>query len=486
MKYIKLQEFYTIRNEVGCSYIVCIDRLTDTNGEPFAVLPIPQFMGYIISRIGRTTYETSVAKIAAELGVSCDAVKMFVSQLIENKEHRKCSYSDNISITLPCNLLVASEEADNREYWEDIYFCPSNVFVRKRPSMPFSVNLMVTTRCTTDCIYCYANRGLSPQLSADEIEAIIKQAASEGVINLSLTGGDIFAFPEWRTILKTARESGYHPFVSTKTPIGMDDIKFLKSLGYRDIQFSLDSCDPAVLRELIKVDGEYINRVSRLFQCASEMGLDILVRSVITKKNASKDHVGSMYEFLCSFPSVKEWVMTVAFFSEYKSNHYQEYVPENNDLVEVYNFAKRSDLKFKVGLNKITKDGYKLKRCGSVEEFVCDNQICLGNTTSIFILANGKCSLCEMLYDRPEYILGDTRTESLREIWNGEKAMALYFPNQDVCAAVQSPCGTCSVFQKCKGDFGKRVCYLDIMKTGGSFCDPDPRCPLATENDKIL
>ena len=49
-----------------------------------------------------------------------------------------------------------------------------------------------------------------------------------------------------------------------------------------------------------------------------------------------------------------------------------------------------------------------------------------------------------------------------------------------------SSCKSCSVFEKCRNGFGKRVCYVDIAKSGFSKWDPDPRCPNSENIDLIL
>lgn len=140
---------------------------------------------------------------------------------------------------------------------------------------------------------------------------------------------------------------------------------------------------------------------------------------------------------------------------------------------------------YKVKLNKISDKGYVLKKFKTTEEYVCYNQICMANTSCISILANGNCSVCEMLYDNPEYILGNVNESSVREIWNSEKALNLYTLSRQQFPE-SSPCKTCESFEKCRNDFGKRVCYIDISKSGKSKWFPDPRCPHAEEIDVIL
>ena len=141
--------------------------------------------------------------------------------------------------------------------------------------------------------------------------------------------------------------------------------------------------------------------------------------------------------------------------------------------------------RFPISLNKIGPDGYCLKRYADVDSFVCNNQICLGNSTTLSILANGDCTLCEMLYDNPEYIIGNINENSIYDIWNSKKAYELYSPNQ-ANYNPQSPCSKCEVFDICKKGFGKRICYADINKIGETHHSPDPRCPLSKPIEIIL
>lgn len=120
-----------------------------------------------------------------------------------------------------------------------------------------------------------------------------------------------------------------------------------------------------------------------------------------------------------------------------------------------------------------------------MEGYVSKNQICVANTTGISILANGDCSVCEMLYDNPEYILGNVSNQSITEIWNSDKALGLYTLKQTLFPE-DSPCHDCGVFEKCRNSYGKRVCYLDIAKSGNQKWYPDPRCPQASPVDMIL
>ena len=483
--YIALSPAYSIRNEANASFLIRVDKIINLRKSELGTFCIPPFIGYILSHIGDYEYPESVNAVSVALNVSSTAIDNFVRQLVDNDESKEFVLSDTQSVVLPQGLLRQCSEHCESIVFEDEGFNGLGDYVITRPNVPLYANLMVTTKCTTDCIYCYANRKLHPAMETEKILDLIRELRNQGTINVTLTGGDIFAHPDWHAILKCMRQYGYKPYLSTKTPLNYEQIKYLRDLGYDEIQFSLDSVDPNILMKLINVRESYLERLTSFLNCSSELGLDVLVRSVLTKMNSSRDKISFLYKYLSEFKCVKEWVMTPAFFSKYKESEYKSLEVNNDDLIWVFEFSRRSDLAFGVGLSKISANGYELKKSKTTEDYVCQNQVCMANTTCISILANGDCSVCEMLYDNPEYLIGNVHNSSIREIWNSEKAMGLYRMTQNLFPEA-SPCRRCDVFGKCRNEYGKRVCYLDIAKSGKTKWYPDPRCPEAEEVDLIL
>lgn len=483
--FVSLSPTYSVRNEANASFLIRVEKIIETTQDTFGAFSIPPFMGFILAHIGDEEFDASILTLSKRLNISPISIKKFVNQLIDNPEKKEFKYSNTQSIVLPSNLLTLFPHKPSPLVYEEGEINPVAEYVIQRPSVPLYANFMVTTACITDCLYCYANRTLTPTLNTEKIISVLKELHDQGTINVMLTGGDIFAYKDWEIILKEAVKYGYKPFLSTKTPLNKDKIMLLRDLGYEEIQFSLDSASSEILQPLVNVDSTYLDRVSSFLKHCSELKMNVLIRSVLTKKNASKEKLIELYTYLSQFSCVKEWVMTPAFFSQYKREHYKHLEVDNQDLIEAYNLSKEDGLAFRIGLNKISNNGYVLKRHRDVEEFVCQNQICLGNTTCLSILANGNCSVCEMLYDSPEYILGNVNNSTIREIWNSPKALDLYTMKQKEFPQ-SSSCKSCSVFEKCRNGFGKRVCYVDIAKSGFSKWDPDPRCPNSENIDLIL
>lgn len=484
--YIQLSKYYTIRNEYQCSYLIRIDHVIGIERTVKGVIMLPPFLGHILANIGRYEIDVSCIHLSDQLNVKVQVIKHFIKQLITAECDKEFEIGNGQSVFLPQYLLVEAESKDERIYHTTADFDPCASFVEKRPFTPINANLMVTTKCTTNCIYCYAQRNLGDEMTTDILLETVRKIHEGGIVNLALTGGDIFARTDWPVLLKAVNEKGYKPFLSTKTVLSENDLFLLKKLGHDEIQFSLDSIEPEILTDLVAVKSDYINKVDEMFMKCDVIGIKVQVRSVLTKYNSALNSIKELYAFLSQHLCIKEWDMTPAFFSEYKQDTYKDYEVPNEALVSIYDFTHSDKLKFPIRLNKIRSDGYKLKRFDSVNEFVSQNQICMGNTYSISILATGKCTVCEMLYQHEEYLLGDVKVQSIQEIWNSERAWSLYIPDQSKLKAKDTPCADCNVFDICKKSFGKRVCYVDIAKTKGNRNGPDPRCPLAIDCHLIL
>ena len=482
---VALNPQFTIRNEEKCYYIIkkswCIDPNIEKNSPSVTI--IPPVIGYILKVIGQAKYESSLDFLSDHLGISKDVIRKFTTTLIENEE-KKSLFIGNERIIFPRRLLIKS---DTPEYYEEIKPNTSCSLLHLRPQIPINLNFMITTKCTTNCCYCYAKRNLKTELRTDEIIRFIKECKNYGVINLSLTGGDIFAHKDWKLILATTIKCGYNPFLSTKTPLDKEDIEFLHQIGIKELQFSLDSSCSETLNQLVHVNNSYLPKVNNMFMYCEQFGIKLGIRTVLCNSNSQVAQIKELHIFLSKFANIKDWVMTPAFFSEFKQEEYKKYEVPNENLIQVNNYIETTPKTFPIYLSKISKCGYELKREKTVNDYVTKNQICYANSFSMSVLASGECSICEMLYENEEYTIGNIKEQSLFDVWNSPKALSLFSPNQNDTSA-NSPCHICKVFDECKKKLAKRVCYVDIAKTNSGLTKdlPDPRCPLSKQINVIL
>ncbi len=103
---------------------------------------------------------------------------------------------------------------------------------------------------------------------------------------------------------------------------------------------------------------------------------------------------------------------------------------------------------------------------------------CSALTTHMFILPDGKVTVCEQLYWHPQFIIGNVTTQSLKEVWHSPQALHLCsLSRQDINK--ESPCRECRLFEDCFSYQNR--CWSDIIKAYGKDCwdFPDPRCCFA-------
>lgn len=103
---------------------------------------------------------------------------------------------------------------------------------------------------------------------------------------------------------------------------------------------------------------------------------------------------------------------------------------------------------------------------------------CSALNTHLFVLPDGKASICEQLYWNPLFLIGDLKKSSLKDIWMSDKCLRLANIQQENIGN-NSPCKHCNLFTSC---FSYRNrCWVDIIKAYGKehWDYPDPRCEKA-------
>ena len=483
MKYIVLNDRYSLRNERTCSYIVRKSLYVDSDLNNYqTIYPIPPFLGYIISNIGKMEYSLSIIAIGEALGIDSSILQHFLSQIV-GQPSKSVSFLGK-EIVFPEHLLIYSTQKDEALHFSVKDFSPMNAYIQCRPQTPVTVNFMVTEKCNTNCIYCYAKRDTKKELSTSEILNLFQKISNTGIVNLTLTGGDIFARDDWYDIISLSKNAGFNNLISTKTILDDINIFRLKQLGIQRIQFSLDSVSPDILKDVIKVSRGYVEKLKTMFHTCNKYEMEISLRTVLCRQNSNIEAIKELCDFVEINKCIVNWVITPAFYSENKEN-YNDYAVSNEKLKRVFSYLQTRRMRIHPLFNKINKDGYILQRAKNVEDFVEDNQICYANTYSMSILPSGDCTVCEMLYYNKDFILGNIKYMSIDEIWNSKKALDLYSPARNKISK-ESACSSCAVFDICKGSIAKRVCYVDIMKVHKHSDYPDPKCPQSLICDYIL
>jgi len=408
-----------------------------------------------------------------------------ISSYICNSERVYTKWKEH-TISFPSHVLVEREEAQEpfpfRQLPPDTFLCGKLDLTSGRLySGPLLLTFMLTNRCLTQCTYCYADTStrVSERLSTPRILELIGEAASLQVKQINLMGGEVFMHPDWDIILKELVRHDMSPeFLSTKMPLTADQLRRLQETGYRNvIQVSLDACDKEILCRTLKVKASYREEMLRSIRMLDQSGLPYQVSSVLTMHNCNRHTLTGLFEFLCTLEHLTDWRINPV--SNSITADYEEFSrlkATREEIISVFDYIEefiRPESPFPILLNRDLIDKkFHLDMNGSAH---FQGAACSALNTHMFVLPDGKVTICEQLYWNTRFIIGDVTQSGLSEVWNSPQATRLaHLSREDI--QQKSQCKECLLFDSC---FRQRNrCWSDIIKAYGRECwdFPDPRC----------
>lgn len=438
----------------------------------------------------RHTLGETVRELSAFFKKDIDTIVRLITPYLENPSPIYVSWKGK-RILFPKNILI-------REKCLTIPFVPSRLNIadydcqdidlesRRFYSGPLMITFMLTNTCVTHCIYCYADirTRVEHPLSTSRWLELIQEADQMQVRQINLIGGEIFLHKDWDLLLKELVSRGMSPeYISTKMPFTKDLIVRLRNTGYRNsVQVSLDAYDSDILSRSLSVDKGYLERMKRGLRLLDESGLSYHVATVLHTYNGTEKVLRDLYDFLLSLHKLRNWRISPVVNSitiDYKQ--FATFKLRRSQLEMLSHYMEESlspESPFPILFNRMALDkSYYTSTIGS-RGF--EGAECSALNTHLFILPDGKVSICEQLYWNPIFLIGEVNTSSLKEIWISDKNLRLaYIQRENIQKS--SPCRYCKLFDHC---FSYRNrCWVDIIKAyGEDYWDyPDPRCEKAYE-----
>lgn len=491
---------YTLLPDKHCAFI------TNSRGwgrfEPspdiddnFSQLTSPLFATIFAYWDGKRNYTETLQAICSDLQLQADSLEAFLKPCFENEEKIKLRYpeageqSETHKHWIPRHFIVAAQQGSARDDLRppQDFIVPARLwdFSRMRTQFPHSLSLMLTNRCVTDCIYCYADKRphhITPLPTARWIQ-LIQEADAMACTSVDLAGGEVFLHPDIELLLKELHKRGFHPYLSTKMPLSEEKIRKLKDAGMNELQLSIDSWDSALMEKMLHVPSSYFTQLQQSLESLEKLGIKVKVKSVITSLNDSTTAIEALLSHLTQFHNIAGISIAPAEYSLYKGHEQfhayrtnQQQWEKTKGLVESY--VSSYDGSCVIDCQEIS-DGKKY--FSTVDEKIrnfTQRARCTGNISSLFILPDGKAGICEELYWHPEFIVGDVAKHSIRQVWESEKALSLYLLSQEKVRR-KSVCSICPDFDPCHQQNG--VCWKEIIEAYGeeNHDFPDPRCPYA-------
>lgn len=431
-----------------------------------------------------------ISLISEDFDYAKDEVFQMVIPFIENEEIRILKQNDN-NIYIPRNFLIQLKEVKGKYHPLYLKVAKENINktvdlkTRRLNVAPSSITLMLTNKCCTHCCYCYADTTTQVvrYMPLGRILEIIKEARELCLSNVNLIGGEVFLYKDWSHVLKNLVENNFMPdIISTKVPVTDDIATKVIASGFTNcLQLSIDSLESDKLSKTLKVNAHYAKLLKEGVEILEEKHIPYQVATVLTKHTANKENLKDIFDFFSAKEYIRNWEIRPAMYSLGKSEfNFVGLKVSKEKIEELFSFIEQeikpnSPFKILITRDNIDKNYRKSdKGCESFEGAKCS---ALNN--HLFILPDGKVTICEQLYWNPNFIIGDINHSSIEEIWQSPKAMSLAnMKRQDI--SKKSACKTCTFYDMCfKVD--RNRCWSDIIKTYGedNWDYPDPRCSKA-------
>lgn len=427
--------------------------------------------------------------LSEKFKLSIEKVQNLISPYINNEQpfHTEFALQE---IFFPKNVLITMDRISPEHIKYDIdvqdFKCDNiDLTPDRMHKSPLSLLYMLTSKCVTSCKYCYADKKTKcEEMDTIEILELIKECKRLKLAYIDVIGGEIFCKKDWNIILQALVDSDLTPtYISTKVPITENIARLLYQTGYNNvIQISLDSLNEDILRKTIGVKLGYLENIKKGINILQEYGFKIQIDSILTRYNTTKEEMQKLYEYVSVIKKLVYWEVRVPGASIYTPQTFSEIKADKAELLAICSFVEeeiipRANIDIHVSKNELVKTFRK----GKCDASIFRECVCGVLKDRLFILPDGKVSLCEQLYWHPQFIIGDLRKQSLEEIWQSEKAKSMYVWKKDFYQGSKSQCVQCKAFDFCHDDH--RKCWLRVIQAYGEehWDYPDPCCEFAPQ-----
>ena len=414
--------------------------------------------------------------------------RKIVFPFIENPISVYTKYREE-KVRIPKNIIINRNQIKGNVNFlnlePDVFNCRTiDITTQRNYTGPQLLTFMLNNNCIADCIYCYADKKTKVKnlLPVVRILELIEEAKKLPVRLINLMGGEIFLHPDWQVILKKLVDLNLSPdYISTKYPLTNEIIFNIQKTGFNNpVQISLDACSSCLLQKSLSVKNDYLKNVLKGIKLLDESGLKYRINSVLTTFNTKTEVIEELFSFISELKNISDWRITPAVNSNWiKHEEFRKLKPEKREIESLYEFIEEEIIpysKIPIFLNR-SAINREFQYCSTGSKDFKGVK-CSALNNHLFILPDGKATICEQLYWSPQFIIGDASVNNISQIWNSNRAKKLLNLQRDDIKD-SSQCKVCKHFESCFNS--RNRCWVDIAKAYGkkNWDYPDPRCAFA-------
>ncbi len=272
------------------------------------------------------------------------------------------------------------------------------------------LRVSVTKRCNLNCSYCGTKNEADEELSAEQIEKLVRAFAFHGITKVRLTGGEPLLRKDIVEIVKRIRSiEGIKKIALTTNGIMLKECaKSLKNAGLDAVNISLDTTDEKQYKEITGFDG--LQRVFDSIDECEKVGISPIRLNAVLIKGKNESEAENLINIAKNRNTDVRFIELMPFSEEGENS---SLVIKGEEILEKFPFLKPVDGSGKGNFEKsvaryYTAEGFKGK-VGLITPM--SDKFC-SECNRIRLLSDGKVKPClgnEGVFDLMPYIDDEER-----------------------------------------------------------------------------
>ncbi len=451
---------YRMRKAIGSVFIYKIDPYTMSLTGQKIIHPLNAIVLALIN--GKRSINEIIGLLAEVGGVDKEKANNFLTNFISNS----------------ANFLV--NDRVNDLYKPEDFIIPVNDInmASFRLCSPLSLALLITYTCTSDCVYCYANRNSAEDKTEMDLKfakIIVDQAKDCDVQLIYLGGGDPFIKPWCIELVKYIIDKGITVGLSTKEYLPIGKCEELAVAGIDHIQLSIDSLDTKIASD-ITGRPYFLTEIIETINNLQRFNIEVTTNRVVMKRNLTQ--IPELLGFLLKM-GTKHIILSRYYRSTFR--HSDEFFVSDDDVQWLLGMIDSVEgiQHANIARPRLIKDG--MGNAKQIETFLSRTSCAFGRI-GLVVTPSGKVIPCEQLPTITPFVLGDLHNATLEEVWRSKELMNLFHPHIEHFNS--TTCHECEYFDKCIYDRG--LCIRDVFKVCGKPFGIHPYCPHADYGVRLV
>lgn len=279
---------------------------------------------------------------------------------------------------------------------------------------PFKATIELTNKCNARCTFCQRWKSNDKDLTTEEWKRILLDLRNNGVINVSLSGGEPLLRRDLFELIAYCKDIGLSTTLNTNGLIVHKYINEIAGSGARSIYFSLDSHSGEVHDTLRGVNGIFDITVENMKKLTRDGRVKVYINSIVTHENFR-----DIEKIIGLAKEIGVDGVGFAPVHDFKDGHFAI----NNELKNIdWDVFEKQIMNLESNFSIYPMSYYKrFQDLWNNSAELYKNIRCVAGYIQIHIGPDGVVYPCQSMYVK----MGSLKQDSFKNIWNSKNARGI-------------------------------------------------------------